>query len=110
MIDYVLSNKKLNPIVTELFVRRRKLNIYLVFITQSYFAVPKDFGLNSTHCFVMEIPNKRDLQQITFNHSSYIDLQDFINLYKQCNAKPYLFLAMDTFLASGNTSHFRKNF
>ena len=62
MINYVLRNKKLNPIVTGLFVRRRKLNIYLVFITQSYFAIPKDFGLNSRHFFVMEIPNKRDLQ------------------------------------------------
>ena len=68
----MLSNKKLNPIVTELFIRGRKLNISLVFITQSYFAVPKNIRLNSTHYFVMKIPNKRELQQIKFNHSSDI--------------------------------------
>ena len=59
----VLSNEILNPIVTELFIRKKRLNIYLVFITQSYFAVPKNIRLNSTHCFVMKIPNKREHQQ-----------------------------------------------
>ena len=73
MIADMLSNKKLNPIVTELFIRGRKLNISLVFITQSYFAVPKNIRLNSTHYFVMKIPNKRELQQIASNHSSDID-------------------------------------
>ena len=66
VFDYIiadmLSNKKLNPIVTELFIRGRKLNISLVFITQSYFAVPKNIRLNSTHCFVMKIRDKRELQ------------------------------------------------
>ena len=74
------SNKKLNPIVTEFFIRGRRLNISLVFMTKSYFAVPKNFRLNSTHYFVMKIPNKRELQQIAFNHSLDIDFQDFINL------------------------------
>ena len=59
----MLSNKKLNPIVTELFIRARKLNISLVFITQSYFAVLKNIRLNSTHCFITKIPNKQELQQ-----------------------------------------------
>ena len=58
MIADILSNKKLNPIVTELFIIGRKLNISLVFITQSYFAVPRDIRLNSTHYFIMQIPNK----------------------------------------------------
>ena len=58
----ILIVKKLNPIVTELFVRGRKLNIYLVFIAQSYFAVPKNIRLNSTHYFIMRIPNKREFQ------------------------------------------------
>ena len=62
MIADMHSNKKLNPIVTELFTRGRNLNIPLVFITQSYFAVPKNIRLNSTHYFVMKIPNKRELQ------------------------------------------------
>ena len=62
MIAYMLSNKKPNPAVTELFIRGRKLNISLVFITQYYFVVPKKIRVNSTHYFVMKIPNKRDLQ------------------------------------------------
>ena len=60
----MFSNKKLNPIGTELFIRGRKLNIYFVFITQSYFAVPKNIRLNSTHYFITKIPNNQELQQI----------------------------------------------
>ena len=70
VISDMLSNKKLNPIVTELFIRGRNLNISLNFITQSYFAISKDNILNSTHYCIMKIPNKRELQQIVFNHSS----------------------------------------
>ena len=109
MIADMLSNKKLNPIVTELFIRGRKLNISLVFITQSYFAVPKNIRLNSTHYFIMKIPNKQELQQIAFNHSSDIDFKDFMNLYKKCTAKPYSFLVIDATLASDNPLRFRKN-
>ena len=65
----MFNNKKLNPTVTELFTRGRKLSISLAFITQSYSAVSKDIILKSTHCFIMKIPNKRELQQIAFNHS-----------------------------------------
>ena len=57
----------------------------------------------------MKIPNKRELQQTTFNHSSDIDFQDFMNLYKKSTAKPYLFLVIETTLASDNSLHFRKN-
>ena len=109
MIADMLSNKKLNPIVTELFIRGRKLNISLVFITQSYFAVPKNIRLNSTHYFIMKIQSKQELQQTAFNHSSDIDFKDFMNLYKKCTAKPYSFLVIDATLASDNLSHFRKN-
>ena len=73
MISDMIINKNLNPVVTELFIRGRKLNISIVFITQSYFKVPKDIRLNSTHFFIMKIPNKRELQQIALNHSSNID-------------------------------------
>ena len=72
MIADVINNKKLNSIVTELFIRDRELNISFVFIAQSYFKVPKDFILNCTHLFIMKIPNKRELQQIVPNHSSDI--------------------------------------
>ena len=82
MIADMLSCKKLNPIVTELFIRGRKMNISLVFITQSYSPASKNVTLNSTHYFIMKILNKRELQQIAFNHSSDIDFKDFINLYK----------------------------
>ena len=87
VIADMLSNKKL--LVTELLIRERKSNLYLVFITHSYFAVPKDIRLNSTHHFVMKIPNKTELQQIGFNHSSDIEFQDLMNLHKKCTEKPY---------------------
>ena len=78
-----------------------------MFFLQSYFAVPKNIRLNPY--FVMKIPNKRELEQISFNHSSDIDIQDFMNLYKKCTAKPYSFLVIYTTLASDNSSHFREN-
>ena len=83
MIADMINDKKLNPIVTELFIRGRKLNISIVFITQSYFKVPKDVRLNSTHFFIMKILNKRELQQIALNHSSDIDFKDFMKIYKE---------------------------
>ena len=91
----MINNKKLNSIVTELFIRGRKLNISIVFITQSYFKVPKDVRLNSTHFFIMKIPNKRELQQITLSHSSDIDFKDFIKIFKKYTAKPNSFLVND---------------
>ena len=81
MIADMINNKKLNSIVTELFIRVRKLTISLVFIMQSYFKVPKDVRLNTTHFFIMKISNKRELQQIAINHSSDIDFKDFIMIY-----------------------------
>ena len=87
----MINNKKLNPVVIELFIRGRKLNISILFITQSYFKVPKDVRLNSIHFFIMKIPNKRDLQQIALNHSSDIEFKDFIKISKKCTAEPYSF-------------------
>ena len=68
MIADMINNKKLNSVVTKLFIGGRKLNISLVFITQSYFKVPKDVRLNSIHSFIMKIPNKRELQQTALTH------------------------------------------
>ena len=83
MIAHMLNNKKLNLVVTELFIRGRKLNISPVFIIQAYFDVPKN-RLNSTHYFIMKVPNKQELHQFTFNYSSdIIDFGDFMNLYKK---------------------------
>ena len=69
-------------------------NSSIAFITQSYFKVPKDVRLNSTHFFIMKIPNKRELQQIALNHSSDIDFKDFMNIYKKCTTEPTLFWLM----------------
>ena len=80
MIANMINNKKLNSIVTELFIRGRKLNISLVFITQSYFKVPKDVRLNTTHFFIAKIPNRRELGEIAANHSSNISIKDFTNI------------------------------
>ena len=91
MIADMLSNKNLNPLVTELFISGRKLNISLVFIAHSYVAVPKNIRLNSTHYFIMKISKKRDLQQIAFNHSSDIDFKEFVNHYRKFTVKPYFF-------------------
>ena len=63
----MINNKKLNPVVTELFIRGRKLNISTAFISQSYFKVPKEVRLNTTHVFIMKIPKKKELQQIVIN-------------------------------------------
>ena len=80
MIADMIKNKKLDAIVTELFIRGRKLNISLVFITQSYFKAIKDVRLNTTHFFIAKIPDKRELQHIALNHSSDISFKDFINI------------------------------
>ena len=109
MIADMINNKKLNSIVTELFIRGRKLNISLIFITQSYFKVPKDVRNNSTHFFIMKILNKRELQPIAINHSSDINTKDFIEIYRKCTDKSYSFLVIDTTISSNNSLRFRKN-
>ena len=109
MIADMINNKKLSSVVTGLLIKGRKLNISLAFITQSYFKIPKDVRLNSTHFFIMKIPNKRELQQIALNHSSDINSKDFIKIYKKCTAEPYSFLVNDATLASDNPLRFRKN-
>ena len=91
MIADMINSKKLNSIVTEFFIRGRKLNISLLFITQSYSKVPKDVRLNSTHFFIMKILSKRELQQIELNLSSGNNFKDFIKIYKMCTTEPYSF-------------------
>ena len=109
IIADLVNNKKLNSIVTELFIRGRKLNIFLAFITQSYFKVTKDVRLNTTHFFIIKIPNKRELHQLAINHSSDINTKDFIKIYNKGTDKPYSFLVNDTTLSSDDPLRFRKN-
>ena len=85
------KKEKLNPIVTEIFIRVRKLNISTIFITQSYFALPKTIRLSFTCYFIMKIPNQREREQIPYNHSADINFQDIVNLYKKYTTKSYSF-------------------
>ena len=89
MIADMINNEKLNPVVTELFIRGRKLNISIVFITQSYFKVPKEVRLNSTHFFITRIPNRASTN--CFKSFICIDVKDFIKIYKKCTAESYSF-------------------
>ena len=84
MIADIVTNKKFHTIIKELFIRSRKLNTSLVFITQSFFSVPKDVRLNSPHYLIMKINNKRELQNIGINHSADIDYNDFVKIYREC--------------------------
>ena len=92
-----------------MFLRCRKLNISLVFITKSYFSVPKDDRLNSTDYLIMENNSKRELQNITINHSADIDYGDFIKSYRECTKEPYSFMTIDTMLPANNPLRLRKN-
>ena len=105
----MIHNKNLNSIVTELFIRERKVNFSLVFITQLYFKGPKDVRLNTSHFFIGKIPNKREIQQIEINHSSDISAKDFTHIYRKFTVVPYSFLVNDATLASNNPLRFRKN-
>ena len=105
----MISNKKPNPVVVELSIRHKKLNISIAFIKQSYFKVPKEVRLNTTHFFIIMIPNKRELQQTAINRSSGIVFKDFIKIYKMFTAVPYFSLVNHTTLSSDNPSRFRKN-
>ena len=96
--------------MTELFIRGKKLNISLIFIIQSYFKVPKDVRLNTSHFFIAKIPNKRERQDTAINNSSDISTKDFDNISRECTAEPYSFLVNDTTLASDNPLRFRKIF
>ena len=91
MMTDIMTNKKFQSIIKKLFIRCRKLNISLVFITQSYFSVPKEVRLNSTYCLIMKIHNKRELQNIATNHSADIDYKDFMKIYKKYTREPYSF-------------------
>ena len=93
MIADMINKKKLNPIVNELFIRGRKVNILTAFITQSDFKVPKEVLLNTTHFFVLIIPNKMELQQNSQKHSSVIDFKDFMKIDKKIYCRKVFFFS-----------------
>ena len=109
LIADIMTNKKFQAIIKELFIRCRKINIYFVFITQSYFSVPKKVRLNYTCYLIMKIFNNRELQNIVTNHSEDIDYKDFMNIYRKCTSKPYSFLTIGSTLAAKSSLRLRKN-
>ena len=96
MISHVMSDKKAQQILKDLFIRCRKLNISLCFLTQSYFSVPKDVRSNCTYYILFKIYNKRKLQNIAIAHSANINYKDFIKIYRDFTKEPYNFLTIDT--------------
>ena len=110
MIANIMTNKKFQATIKKLFIRCRKLNISVVFISQSYFFVPKEVRLNSTHYLIMRIYNKRELQQIVIDHIAYIDYRNFLKIYRNCAKEPYSFLTINIRLPADNLLTFRKNF
>ena len=108
MIVDMINNKKLNPAVTELFIKGRKWDISIFFITQLHFKVPKDVRLNSTHFLIMTVLNKREIQQMALNHSSDIEFKDFIKIYENVLLDHILFWLMIQ-LPSDNSLRSRKN-
>ena len=110
MIADIMTNKKIQSMIKELFIRCRKFNIPLVFITHSYFRFSKDVRLNSTHYLIIKIHNKRELQNIAINHSADIDCKDSLKIYRNCTNEPYSFSTTDTTLPADNPMRFRKNF
>ena len=108
MISHLMSNKKAQRELKELFIRCRKLNISLCFLTQSYFSVPKDVTLNCTHYIIFKLNNKRELQNIAINHSADIDYKYFVKIYRDCAKEPYNSLTIDT--TKPVDKRFKKNF
>ena len=87
----IMTNRRFQVIIKELFIRCKKLNISPFFITQSYFSVPKDVRLNSTNYLIMKINNRRKLQNISINHSADIDYQDYMKIYREWTKEPFNF-------------------
>ena len=105
MIFHVMSDRRAQQILKDLFIARRKLNISFCFLTQSYFSVLKDVRLNFTHYILFKLNNKRELQNIAINHSADIDYKDFIEICRDCTKEPFNFLTIDT-----KDNKFIKNF
>ena len=103
MIVNVMRNKKFQAIIKELFIRCRKLDNSFVFITKSYFSVPKDVKLNSTHYLIMKVYHRKNLQNIAINHSADIDHKDFMKIYRECTKEPYYFLKIDKTLPASDS-------
>ena len=108
MIADIMRSEKFKAIVKELFMRCRKLNISIVFITQSYFRTPKEAKLNITRYILMKMGNKKELKSIAEENSGHLDFKDFLNIYNYCTKEPYSLMLVDTRPTARVT--FKKNF
>ena len=108
MIADIMANKKFQVIIKKLFIRCKKLNISVMFMTRSYFSVPKDVRLNSTHYLIMKINNKRELPITAISHSPDIDYKNFMKIYRACTKEPYSFLTIGTMLPLSDPLRFKK--
>ena len=96
MIADIMRSEKFKAIVKELFIRCRKLNISIVFITQSYYRTPKNARLNTTHYILMKIDNKKELKRISEENSGHLDFKEFLKICNYCTKEPYSFMLVDT--------------
>ena len=108
MIADFMRSEKFKAKVKELFIRCRKLDISIVFITQSYFRTPKDARLNTTHYILMKIGSKKELKSIAEEKLGYLDYKEFLKMYNYCQKEPYSFMLIDTRPIASVT--FKKNF
>ena len=108
MIADIEYNKSFKRIIKELFYRARKVNVSIVFITQSYFRALKNARLNSTHYILMKIGNKKKIKRIAEEKSGQSDYKDFLKIYNYCTKEPYSFMLIDTRPTA--TMLFKKNF
>ena len=109
MIADIMTNKKFQQILEELFTRSRKINISLVFISKSYFSVPKNVRLNCMHYYIMKISNQIELSNIAQNHTSDIVYKDFLKMHRNYTKKPYDFFTIDNSLPSDNSLKYHQN-
>ena len=109
MIADIMTNKKFQQILEELFTRSRKINISLVFISKSYFSVPKNVRLNCMHYYIMKISNQIELSNIAQNHTSDIVYKDFLTMHRNYTKKPYDFFTIDNTLPSDNSLKYHQN-
>ena len=108
MIADIEYNKNFKRIIKELFYRASKINVSIVFITQSYFRALKDARLNSTHYILIKIGNKKELKRMAEEKSGHLDYKDFLKTYSYCTKEPYSFMIIDTRPTA--TILFKKNF
>ena len=102
-------NEKDQDIIKDLFIRSRKRNTSIIYLSQNYFKTPKTIRLNSQYFALFNIPSKKELRSIADTHSTRLDFKDFMQLYKEIVNEKYSFMLIDT-VTTELPLHLRKNF